>query len=689
MLFSPRPKTIATIPPPIEAGRSTIMIVRTVLVFLLLVAPGEAQTRWWSRGYVHRGNVDVELLPGGSVLAGYAFGASPGNQDAVLLRLDDVGAVVWARVLGGAGADILWKVRATSDGGFLAVGTTESFGGGDAWMVKVNADGSIAWQHAFNGYSPRDMLVTPDGGVIVVGSTGPSGNLDGWVGRFDSTGAVQWLRTYGGAADDWLQVVAATADGGYLVAGTTFSFGATSQDAWALKLDGAGGVEWQRRYDGSTDESVFGAAATVDGGFLLAGNVSISPSNRGFLMRLSAAGDLLWQKTGISSFVFGRSFTGVAGLADGSIVVTEAMAVSYTIQEYRLWKLDAAGQPLWSASVPASSALRVADDGYLVAGTQYSVGGYTFAELAKVGPSGESCLGLTPVVFDDRVAATTPTTAVPVSASAAVRDVAGSVSLGDTRSFLECSDGPLPLVSTPGLYDPATSVFYLRGFNATGTADLTFAFGPPGSGWTPLVGDWDGDGTDTVGLYDPSRGLFFLRNSNTSGVADIAFQYGPAGRGWIPVVGDWDGNGTDTVGLYDPATSTWYLRNSNDSGFADLTFTYGPGGAGWRPLAGQWFGAAASLVGLYDPAASVFYLAAHNGDPYASSVFAYGPPAEGWTPLTGDWNGDGDTSIALFDPTRALWFLRNTNDSGFADVTFAYGPGSAGFIPLAGDWNGR
>ncbi|HPE73364.1 MAG TPA: hypothetical protein PK018_14545, partial [Candidatus Competibacter sp.] len=65
---------------------------------------------------------------------------------------------------------------------------------------------------------------------------------------------------------------------------------------------------------------------------------------------------------------------------------------------------------------------------------------------------------------------------------------------------------------------------------------------------------------------------------------------GPAGKGWTPLTGDWDGNGTATVGLFDPATSTFYLRNSHSAGAANLSFRYGPTNAGWTPLAGDWNG---------------------------------------------------------------------------------------------------
>ena len=103
--------------------------------------------------------------------------------------------------------------------------------------------------------------------------------------------------------------------------------------------------------------------------------------------------------------------------------------------------------------------------------------------------------------------------------------------------------------STPlGLYDPSTGNFFLRNTNSPGAADIVFGFGPGGAGWKPLVGDWNGDGIDTVGLYDPSTGNFFLKSTNTPGPADIVFGFGPPNA--TPLVGDWNNDGTVTVGIY-------------------------------------------------------------------------------------------------------------------------------------------
>jgi hypothetical protein len=156
-----------------------------------------------------------------------------------------------------------------------------------------------------------------------------------------------------------------------------------------------------------------------------------------------------------------------------------------------------------------------------------------------------------------------------------------------------------------------------------------------------VVGDWDGDGVDTIGVFDPSTATWYLKNSNGPGAPDIApFAYGAPG--WVPVAGDWDGDGIDTLGVFDPIgqygqpPATWYLRNDNSPGAPNV------------------------------------------------APFAYG--GAHWTPVVGDWDGDGLTTIGVVDPLR-IWYVRNSNSSSAPDlVPFAYG--APGWLPVAGDWDG-
>src|SRR5262249_48929198 len=87
---------------------------------------------------------------------------------------------------------------------------------------------------------------------------------------------------------------------------------------------------------------------------------------------------------------------------------------------------------------------------------------------------------------------------------------------------------------------PATATWYLRTEANPGAPDAgRFSYGAPG--WTPVVGDWDANGTTTVGVIDPRTSVWYLHNSNTPGAPDGGqFQFGVAG--WKAVVGNWGGH---------------------------------------------------------------------------------------------------------------------------------------------------
>lgn len=248
---------------------------------------------------------------------------------------------------------------------------------------------------------------------------------------------------------------------------------------------------------------------------------------------------------------------------------------------------------------------------------------------------------------------------------------------------------PTPSVArdTVGVYVGASSAYFLRNAHAPGSSDFLVSYGPAGSGWMPLMGDWNNDGIDTPGIYAPATGTFFLRNSLSGGSADVVFGFGPAGAGWIPLAGDWNGDGVDSVGLYSPTTGTFFLRNSLSPGSADRTYSFGPGNQGWIPVAGDWDGDRIDSAGVYDPTNSVFYLRNVHAAGTANAVVSFGPAGAGWRPVVGDWNGDTIDSIGLYVPASGTFFLKNLLTAGAADLVYTFG--GAGLTPITGNWDGN
>jgi hypothetical protein len=237
--------------------------------------------------------------------------------------------------------------------------------------------------------------------------------------------------------------------------------------------------------------------------------------------------------------------------------------------------------------------------------------------------------------------------------------------------------GPLSAVSgsdTTGVFRPSNGVIFLKNTNSTGFADIALNYGVPSD--CPVVGDWDGNGTDTIGIY--RNGVFYLRNSNTIGFADIIFAFGVQGD--QPIAGDWDGNGTDTIGVYRTTTGQFLLRNSNSAGAADMSFYLG--NVGDVGIAGDWDGDGLDTTGVFRPSNGVIFLKNTNATGFADIALNYGIPGD--KPVTGDWNNDGIDTIGVY--RNGQFLLRNSNTIGFADIVF--GLGNPSDMPIAGNWDG-
>ncbi len=245
--------------------------------------------------------------------------------------------------------------------------------------------------------------------------------------------------------------------------------------------------------------------------------------------------------------------------------------------------------------------------------------------------------------------------------------------------------------NTIGAFNAETGTFFLRNSNDSGNADIdpfNLAGGAavnqlagPTFADIPIVGDWNGDGVDTVGIYNPGTAEFRLINDHSGNVVDTVFSFGLPG--WVPIAGDWNGDGIDTIGVYNPATATYFLKNSNTGGAGDIpAFNYGM--PGWTPIAGDWDGNGTDTIGAYNSATATFFLRNSNTSGMADiPAFNYG--IAGWSPLVGDWDNNGTDTVGVHNPATATSFLRNSNDSGVADVP-AFNYGIAGWVPIVGKW---
>ena len=241
----------------------------------------------------------------GYIIAGYTYSFGVGESDYWILKLTSEGDVEWQFTYGGIGDDTAYAIQETSDEGYIVAGCTHFFGAptSDTWILKLTSEGDIEWQHNYGGtgddkaYSVQE---TSDGGYIVAGSTQYLGALDHdfWVLKLTSAGFSEWQRIYGGFGDDVAYYIQETSDEGYIVAGESDSFGNKESELWVLKLTSIGEIEWENIYGGSDNDHLNCIRETSEGGYVVTGNTySFGAGDSDILaLKLSSTGDIEWQR---------------------------------------------------------------------------------------------------------------------------------------------------------------------------------------------------------------------------------------------------------------------------------------------------------------------------------------------------------------------------------------------------------
>ncbi len=227
------------------------------------------------------------------------------------------------------------------------------------------------------------------------------------------------------------------------------------------------------------------------------------------------------------------------------------------------------------------------------------------------------------------------------------------------------------LPATPGPVEPSPSPsgFFLSD-DWSGTAHHAFHYGRATD--EVLIGDWDGDGTDSIVVRRENR--FHVSNAPRGGPAEHVFTYGRPGD--VVVVGDWDGDGVDTLAIR--RGSTYHVKNSLRGGDADTVVSYGR--AGDAIVVGDWDGNGTDTFAVRRGATYHVKNAMVGGD--ADRVFTYGRAAD--VTLAGDWDGNGTDTFAV--RRGKAYFVKNSLVGGAADFSLMYG--RATDEVFVGDWNG-
>jgi len=293
---------------------------------------------------------------GGYVIVGYTESYGAGNSDFWIIKTDENGIEEWNQTYGGNSSDVAHSVQQTSDGGFIIAGFTWSYGAGnfDIWVVKTDESGNEVWNHTYGGsYFDRAFSIqqTTDGGYIIAGETelNVTSSEDFWLVKIDEYGNEEWNQIYGGSDKDRAYSVQQTTDGGYIVAGYTESYGMGNSDFWIIKTDENGNEEWNQTYGGDYFDKAYSIKQTTDGGYIIAGyteSYGIGVSDF-WIIKTDESGNEEWNQTYGGNY-FDRA-NSIQQTTDGGYIIagyTESYGTGQV--DFLLVKTDESGNEEWN-----------------------------------------------------------------------------------------------------------------------------------------------------------------------------------------------------------------------------------------------------------------------------------------------------------------------------------------------------
>jgi hypothetical protein len=313
-----------------------------------------------------------QAVDGGYIIVGqssstdYDAIGNHGSYDGLVIKINSLGVIEWNKILGGVGYDRFYSVDQTIDGGYVVAGHTNSNNGtvtgnhglNDAWVVKFDNLGNILWQKLLGGNQGEYAFAinkTLDGGCVVGCSTqsnngdvsGNHGNDDAWIVKLDGSGTISWQKAFGGSGTEKAYAVQQASDGGYILAGNSNSVNGEvsgnhgDYDFWIVKFTSSGVLEWQKSLGGTGYDSAKSIRQTSDGDYIISGETNSNNDgdvtgfhwdNDFWVVKLSSTGNLLWQKAlggfgqdypySVTQTTDGGYFVaGYTGSSDGDVTV--------------------------------------------------------------------------------------------------------------------------------------------------------------------------------------------------------------------------------------------------------------------------------------------------------------------------------------------------------------------------------
>jgi len=383
---------------------------KTFYTLLLLLAINAASTfaqatfqKVYSSFYDQSGKDVLPTPDGGYILAGMTTNNTNNDMDVYLVKTNNLGDTLWTRSYGGAKPDYPNSILATSDGNYLVVGYTQSFGGGDydVYLLKVKPSGDTLWTKKYGTWGNEqgnEIVATSDGNYMIVGvskNTGTS-NHNAMLIKISPSGNMIWTKHYGGAAYEAGLSVKQCNDGGYIMTGQTFSYGNGGGDVYLVKTNASGDTTWTKTYGGSKDDEGVFVLANNDGTFVIA--VRDSSTGAGDVdvqvIKTNSTGGVIWSKT------YGGSKKDTDKMIQpttdgGYIIAAHSRSFGWVNPDMWLVKIDSGGDTLWTRHFGGYdhehcyAVRQTIDGGYIVVGHTESYSTNNLIMLIKLNSLGK------------------------------------------------------------------------------------------------------------------------------------------------------------------------------------------------------------------------------------------------------------------------------------------------------------
>lgn len=614
----------------------------------------------WERVYGGKGREALHAMrdtaDGGSILAGETIADGAEAGDIWVVKLNRLGNIEWQKSYGGPNADVASAIDVTADGGYIVAGQTRPAGAGeaDAVVMKLDAEGDLVWSRTYGGLAfdtATAVRAVGDDGFIVAGNTASfgRGGIDAWLLRLGLDGRLQWQMTYGGGLDDRFAAVSVRPGGGYVLAGETASFGAGNADAWFVEVDAMGGLVQQQAFGGAEEDRFAGVQATADGGCVAVGSTTSEATGSDMLViRLNATGEVVWQRA--YGTADQEKATAVVAL-DGSFAVTGLTGAAYgtaDIQLALLMKLDLNGNPYWqkqywqalAGTIPcaASSA-----EGSFMLGTTAVTDSWDLyvVRTDQDGRVNTSC----------NIEVNVPNTSREISLQKSAVDVTGIPS-----TAAEGDAGFMAAVTAEAGRLPCECETPFAAYVADAKAGMAaFRIDPNDGSLTSVVGSPFAAGMNPVAaVVDPFGRFVYVANAGSNNISTFTIDAdgfpaeipgSPFGAGLSPAGLALHPSGRFVYAVNRDANSISAYSIGADGGLAEIGGS--PCATGSRPLA----------IAL-DPLGRFAY--AVNGGDNTLSAYAIDPVSGRLTPLAGSPFSTGILpTAAAVDPTGRFIYVTN------------------------------